>query len=88
MVAKHYSGIESALTTEKSIRLLETENSIVFIVDRKLTKPEIKKRIEEMFNVKVVKVNTMITPQGKKKAIVKLHKDYKAMDIATKLGLI
>ena len=80
--------LQAALTTEKAIRLLELNNSIVFLVDRRAKKQEIKKEVEELFNVKVEKVNTLITPRGKKKAIVKLAKDYRAMDIATKLGVL
>ena len=41
-----------------------------------------------MFQVKVTKVNTIVTPEGKKKAYVKLSKETPAIDVATKLGLI
>ena len=75
------------LTTEKTTRLLE-ENKIVFIVDLKATKKEIKKEFETEFNVKVDKVNVLITPKGKKKAIITLNKKYNAYDIATKLGIM
>ncbi len=80
--------ILAALTTEKAIRLLEQENSITFIVDRRLSKKEIKELVEKEFNVKIDRINTLITPQGKKKAIVKLNKEFKAMDVATKLGVL
>ncbi|MCD6589810.1 50S ribosomal protein L23 [Candidatus Woesearchaeota archaeon] len=85
---KNSTILEAALTTEKAIRLLETENSVTFIVDRRASKNEIKREVERIFNVKVERVNTMITPKGKKKAIVKLTKEYKAMDVATKLGVL
>ena len=52
--------IKYPLSTEKSVRLMESENKIIFIVDKKATKPEIKKAMEEQFKVKVEKVNTMI----------------------------
>ena len=61
---------------------------MTFIVDRRASKNEIKREVERIFNVKVERVNTMITPKGKKKAIVKLTKEYKAMDVATKLGVL
>jgi large subunit ribosomal protein L23 len=57
-------------------------------VDRKANKATIKYAIEKLYNVKVVKVNTMITPKGKKKAIVKLHPTNNAIDLATALGLM
>ncbi|MDI6826648.1 MAG: 50S ribosomal protein L23 [Candidatus Aenigmarchaeota archaeon] len=74
--------------TEKSIRLVEKENKLVFIVDRKSSKEDIKKAFEEVFKVKVDKINTMITREGKKKAFIKLKKGYPAADVAVKLGMI
>jgi len=76
------------LTTEKAVKLLETENKLTFIVDLKANKKEIKDEIEKTFNVKVLKVNTLITSKGKKKAYIKLAKDTPAMDVMTKLGLM
>jgi large subunit ribosomal protein L23 len=74
--------------TEKNVSMIEKENKIVFIVDRKYSKEDIKKAFEQMFNVKVEKVNTMITREGKKKAFIKLKPEYSAADIAVKLGMI
>jgi len=76
------------LVTEKTIRLAEKENKITFIVNRKANKTQIKEAVEKLFNVKVEKVNTLITPNGEKKAYVKLKKDYKATDVLSKLGLM
>ena len=80
--------IKHPLQTEKAVRLMESDNKLTFIVDLKAKKNEIKKAIEEMFQVKVTKVNTIVTPEGKKKAYVKLSKETPAIDVATKLGLI
>ncbi len=74
--------------TEKSLRLAERENKITIIVRRDATKKQIKEAIEKLYNVKVEKVNTLITPEGEKKAYVKLAPEYSAMDLLTKLGLI
>jgi len=74
--------------TEKSISLVEKENKIVFVVDRKATKKQIKEAFEKLFEVKVEKVNTLITPKGEKKAIIKLKPEYKAADIAARLGMV
>ena len=73
--------------TEKAIRMLE-ENKLTVIVKPESTKPEIKKAFEETLNVKVVKVNTLRTPKGEKKAYVKLAPEYNATKIAEDLGLI
>jgi large subunit ribosomal protein L23 len=74
--------------TEISSRILETENKLVFIVDVRATKTDVKKAVEELYEVVVDKVNVVITPKGEKKAFVKLHPDYKAVDVAIKLGVI
>lgn len=74
--------------TEKSIGLVERENKLVFIVNRKYTKDEIRKAVEEAFNVKIEKINTTITRDGNKKAFVKLKPEYQAADIAVRLGII
>ncbi len=82
-----YSIIKYPLSTEKSIRLMETENKLTFIVDKKAKKSEIKKAAEELFKIKVLKVNTLIY-KGKKKAYLKLSPKTPAIDIATELGLM
>ncbi len=82
-----YDIIKNPLMTEKAVRLMDSENKLIFVVDKKAKKPEIKKAIEEIFKVKVLKVNTLIT-KGKKKAYVKLSPDTPAIDVATQLGLM
>jgi large subunit ribosomal protein L23 len=79
--------IKKPLITEKTFDLIEKENKLVFIVDRSANKNQIKRAIERIHNVKVIKVNTMITPKGEKKAFIKLHPDNSAQDIAIELGI-
>ena len=74
--------------TEKSVALIEKENKIAFVVDRKADKKQIKEAVEKVFEVKVDKVNTVITPKGEKKAFVKLKPEFKAIDVAVKLGIV
>lgn len=83
-----YNTIKHALSSEKSLRLMESENKLIFVVDMKARKPEIKKAAEELFNAKVEKVNTFITPKGEKRAYIKFAPDVLAIDIATNLGLM
>ena len=80
--------IQYPLSTEKSIRLMEAENKLVFIVDIKATKQDIKKAIEVMFKTTPVRVNTLVGPRGKKKAYVQFNQETRAIDIATNLGLM
>jgi large subunit ribosomal protein L23 len=75
------------VVTEKAVMLIEMKNILVFELDKRMTKGEVKKEIEEMFNVKVEKVNTLVR-DNKKYAYIKLKQDYPAIDVATKLGLI
>ena len=76
------------LISEKAVSLIHTRNTLTFIVARDATKQQIKHEVERLFNVKVERVNTLITPDGRKKAYVKLAKEYSAADIATQLGVI
>ncbi|MFA6888707.1 MAG: 50S ribosomal protein L23 [Candidatus Woesearchaeota archaeon] len=80
--------IQFPLATEKAIRMIESDNTMTFEVTRKAKKPEIKKAVEVLYKVKVAKVNTSITPQGKKRAYVRLTAETPAIDVATQLGLI
>lgn len=75
-------------TTEKTIALAERENKIVFVVDKKADKQKIKSAFEKAFEVKVAKINTEITFKGEKKAFIKLKPEFKAADVAVKLGII
>jgi len=74
--------------TEKSMTLVERANTITFIVDTGADKRHIKDEFEAVFGVKVAKVNVLVTPDGKKKAFVKLTPAFKAGDVATKLGVV
>lgn len=80
--------IKYPLATEKSVRLMETENKLTLIVDKKATKAEIKKEVEKMFNVKVLKVTVTNLQDNRKKAYLLLSIDTPAIDVATKLGLM
>lgn len=82
------SVIRFPLSTEKSVRLMEAENKLVFVVDKKATKAEVKKAIEEMFKVKVLSVNTFVTNSGEKRAYVKFAPENPAIDVATQMGLM
>jgi large subunit ribosomal protein L23 len=55
------SCIKYPSVTEKSMRLAD-DRQYTFIVDRKLTKTEIKFVLEKIFNVTILRVNTCILP--------------------------
>lgn len=80
--------IRRPLITEKATFDSTTFNRYAFEVDRKATKPQIKRAVEEIYNVRVVEVATQIRKgqlrrnrygywksAGMKRAIVKIHPD-------------
>ncbi len=82
-----YRIMKKPLISEKDFELIERENKLVIEVDIKATKHQIKEVIERLYGVKVEKINTLITPKGKKKAYVKLSEFDDATDIASRMGL-
>jgi large subunit ribosomal protein L23 len=79
--------LEKVKATEKIVRQIELDNMISFIVDKKVTKEDIRKEVEDLFGVKVAKVRTLIKA-NKKQAFVKLKKEFSAGDLATKIGVL
>jgi len=75
------------ITTEKTVKIIEIDNTLVFEVNRNLNKKEIKEEFEKMFDVKVINVRTHIQ-KNKKIAYIRLDKKNPAIDIATKLGIM
>ena len=75
------------LMTEKAVKLIETENKVIFIVERRATKNEIKKEFEEIFDSKIDSIKTHIR-KNQKLAIIKLKGENAALNVATKLGLM
>lgn len=80
--------IRRVVATEKALTYIENHNTLTFIVDVRATKHDVKRVIERLFNVKVAEVRTLITPKGEKKAYVRLKPEYKASEIATRLGIL
>ena len=75
------------IVTEKAVMLIEKDNVLTFRAEKYATKDEVKKEIESIFGVQVEKVRTLI--KGNKKYLyIKLKKEFPAIDVATKLGVI
>ena len=77
--------LEARRVSDPDIGFLQNNNRIEFIVHRDSTKAQIKRAVEELFDVKVAKVNTRITITGKH-ASVRLAEGYDAEEAALKLG--
>jgi ribosomal protein uL23 len=80
--------VKYPLATEKSIRLMESENKLIFVVDNKANKQQIKQAIEKTFNMKVIRVTTLTDTDGRKRAYIKFSPETPAIDLASKLGLM
>ena len=80
--------IKYPLSTERSIRQIEFENRLSFVVHSRATKGDIKRAVEELFKVRVVKINVQNSFPGEKKAYVKLGPESVAADVSADLGLI
>lgn len=80
--------IKHPISTEKAIRLMESQNTLLFAVDKRVTKQEIKMAVEKEFKAKITRVRTVITRQGEKRAYVQFSKETPALDVATALGLM
>lgn len=83
-----YTIIKHPLATEKAVRLMNTENKLIFIVDKDATKQEIKRAVEELFKVKVLQVNVLNDVRGRKKAYLRLSPETPAIDISTQMGIM
>jgi large subunit ribosomal protein L23 len=75
------------IVTEKAVMMIEAQNTLTFETSKIKSKEEIKKEFEEVFNAKVQKIRTLVKG-NKKYAYIKLKKQFPAIDIATKLGLM
>ncbi|KAI6191446.1 50S ribosomal protein L23 [Aphelenchoides bicaudatus] len=80
--------VKRPLTTESAMKNIEDNNTLVFIVDVKANKPQIKSAVRKLYNIEAQKVNTLITPKHTKKAFVRLSADFDALDVANRIGII
>ncbi|XP_070499319.1 large ribosomal subunit protein uL23 [Chironomus tepperi] len=83
-----FNIIKYPLTTEAAMKKIEDNNTLVFQVHLRANKNHIRAAVRKLYDIKVAKVNCLIRPDGKKKAYVRLARDYDALDIANKIGII
>ncbi|MFX0108328.1 MAG: 50S ribosomal protein L23 [Candidatus Hodarchaeota archaeon] len=75
------------VVTEASLEAVDSHNKLTFYVERRVNKNTIRWAVETLYDVVVEKVNTLILPDGRKKAFVRLAPEYSAADVATNLGI-
>jgi len=83
-----YLIIKYPLTSEAAMKKIEDNNTLVFIVHIQANKHHIKQAVKKLYDIDVAKVNTLIKPDGRKKAYVKLAPECDALDVANKIGII
>ena len=76
------------IATEKAINMIEKNNVLTYVVDIRAKKDEIRKEFESVFKVKVDKINTEMEPRNRKRAYIKIRKQFKASDVALRLKLV
>jgi large subunit ribosomal protein L23 len=76
------------LMTESASLMVEKDNKLMFVVNVKAGKSDVKRAVEQLYEVKVERVTMLITPQGEKKAFVRLKPEFRASDVAIKLGIL
>ncbi|XP_030666083.1 60S ribosomal protein L23a-like [Nomascus leucogenys] len=84
----HYAIIRLPLTAESAMKKIEDNNTLVFIVDVKANKHQIKQDVKKLYDMDVAKINSLIWPDGEKKAYVRLDPDYNALSVANKIEII
>src|SRR5438132_8070001 len=80
--------------TEKTLNMLQGTpaqnlkdgNRLEFLVRRQATRDQVKKAFEDLFQVKVAKVNTFVRRDGKH-AIIKLKPEFSAEEIGMRIGV-
>jgi large subunit ribosomal protein L23Ae len=82
-----YGILVSPLTSEKCMKKMEDQNTLVFLVHPYANKQQIKKAFKEIYSGTVASVNTLVRPDGKKKAYVRLAPESDALGIANKMGI-
>lgn len=83
-----YKVIVSPIATETAIKKVEDGNTLVFQVSVKANKHQIKNAVKQLYDVDVEKVNTLVRPNGTKKAYIRLTADHDALDVANRIGYV
>lgn len=63
-------------------------NTLTFIVHPRANKVQIKRAFDDIYKVKPLSINTLVRPDGKKKAFIRLRPENDAVGVASKMGMI
>ncbi|KAI3669734.1 hypothetical protein L6452_41106 [Arctium lappa] len=76
------------LVTEAAMHKIINENTLVFMVDVRANKKDIRNAFENMLKIKTKKINTLINYDGTKKAYIQLSSDNQAVTVAKKMKIL
>lgn len=88
VVFNPHAIVKFPVSSESAIKTIEDHNTLVFIVDRRAKKPVIKRACQELYKIKIQRVNTLIRPDGEKKAYCTLASDQEALEVASRIGIM
>ncbi|KAJ3203459.1 60S ribosomal protein L25 [Entophlyctis luteolus] len=83
-----HAVVKFPLNTESAMKKIEDHNTLVFVCDVRSNKRQIKDAIKKLYDIDAVKINTLVRPDGKKKAYVKLDADVEALEVANRIGFV
>ncbi|KAL6561683.1 hypothetical protein OROMI_017284 [Orobanche minor] len=84
----HFAVLRYPLRTESAMKAMMEYNTLVFVVEKRCDKNNIKDAVQTIFKVRAKKVNTLIMPNGNKKAYIMLATEFKAMDLAKNIKIL
>jgi len=82
-----HAVVKYPLVTEKAMNAMDFDNKLQFICDAGATKGDISDAVAERFDVEVEAVNTQVTMDGDKKAVVALAEEDDAQEVASRIGV-
>lgn len=80
--------LEYPFVTEKAMAALENQSKLLFVVDNRASKPEIRRELEASFGHPISSIRTINTTDGRKKAIVSFEDPKAAEEILSRLGVM
>ncbi|EPS59261.1 hypothetical protein M569_15550, partial [Genlisea aurea] len=81
--------IKYPVRSESAVKAMTEKNTLVFIVDARANKNDIKEAAKKVLEVSVMKVNTLLLPDGKKKkAYIALAPECNAAALAKKFRIL
>jgi large subunit ribosomal protein L23Ae len=83
-----FAVLKYPVCSDTAMKQIEDNNTLTFIVDLKASKRHIAEAVNKLYDIKAVKINTLIRPDGLKKAYVRLSADTEALDVANTIGII